>query len=439
MISWFFKLKHPFTDEKDRQVARILTMLILASLTAYLVVFLCSLYFRDWKVLVILVVCSAIQSVPLLLLHRGRLLASSWILSVSTLGTLTLLATFGQGYRDFAIFGFPILLVFISMTGNRSIFIINFGLMLASIVWLVFGEMNGWFVPVVPQSGTYWPDFFVLTAILLVAAFAVYLLVVNMQRNLERAQKEIALRKETEGKLKESNIEKETLLRILSHDLVNLISSGRQVMMLMAEDQGMFTESEKAALTTQVTSNLSEACKLIDLSRQLISIESGKIQVDLVRCDIVPMVREVCTLFRQNYAAKGLSFDLEMPDFLFCSRIEPTVFKHTILGNLVSNAIKFSFEGQAIRIRLQEINNKAVLEISNIGPEIPFEKQQTLFSVSVGTTTVGTRGEKGTGLGLPLVSKFVLLMNGTISVDSKPSINATNIFTNMFTIQLPTG
>jgi two-component system, cell cycle sensor histidine kinase and response regulator CckA len=202
MPHWFQKKN--FTDEKDRQIAHILSLLIAASWVAYLVVFFCGLYYHDRKVLAVTILGSILQFVPFWLLRRGHLLSGSWVLSVSVLGTLTSLATFGQGYHDISIFAFPIILVFTSMTLNRSAFIINTVLLLASIGWLVFGQMNAWFRPAPIPPSSYWVDFMLLTVILSISAFAIDLLVIHMRKNLERAQREIEQRKKAEEALRKS-------------------------------------------------------------------------------------------------------------------------------------------------------------------------------------------------------------------------------------------
>ncbi len=202
MAHWF--KKNIFFDEKDRQIAHILSMLIAASWVAYLVVFFCALYYHDRKVLFIAVMGGILQCVPLLLLRRRHLFSSGWILSVSVLCTLTLLATFGQGYHDISIFAFPIILIFTGMTLSRWVFIINLGLMLASIGWLVFGQVNGWFTPVPAPPGSYWADFLLLIVIVLIAAFSIDILVISARKNMEQAQREIEQRKTAEKALRES-------------------------------------------------------------------------------------------------------------------------------------------------------------------------------------------------------------------------------------------
>jgi PAS domain S-box-containing protein len=199
MMQWFSQ--NHFTNEKDRQVASMLKKLIYVTMLAYSIVFCFGGYFKDKYMLGIIGVSILVQLVILSLLQYGYLFVSSWIFSLSILSTLTLIATFGQGYHDQAVLAFPIVLVFTSMTLNRRVFIINSGLMLVSICWLVFGEVNGWYIPV-PYPAPYWVEFFMLLVIFLVFGFAIDNLSTNMRKNLERLQNEIDNRNNIETELR---------------------------------------------------------------------------------------------------------------------------------------------------------------------------------------------------------------------------------------------
>ena len=132
---------------------------------------------------------------------------------LSALGTVTTIATVGQGIHDLTIIAFPIVFIVASLTLNRAFFRLCVGLALAAVGWLAFGEVNGWFVPQpFNEDPSNWFYFFVVVVILLVAAFAVDLLATNMRKNLEQAQREIAERKRTEATLHETEQHQKIIL-----------------------------------------------------------------------------------------------------------------------------------------------------------------------------------------------------------------------------------
>jgi signal transduction histidine kinase len=88
-----------------------------------------------------------------------------------------------------------------------------------------------------------------------------------------------------------------------------------------------------------------------------------------------------------------------------------------ILRNLVSNAIKFTEKG-AITISSEKKNGKIRIIVSDTGVGMSPEKADRLFKASP-TSSLGTKNEKGSGLGIMLVKEFIDQLNGNIKVESK--------------------
>ena len=101
-----------------------------------------------------------------------------------------------------------------------------------------------------------------------------------------------------------------------------------------------------------------------------------------------------------------------------------------ILINLISNAIKFSSEGATIWVSSSCENNMVVLTIKDQGLGIPDEDMKHLFERFFRGKNV--LNIPGTGLGLHIVSKYIELMDGTISVASE--IEKGTIFTIKFNL-----
>ena len=86
-----------------------------------------------------------------------------------------------------------------------------------------------------------------------------------------------------------------------------------------------------------------------------------------------------------------------------------------VLGNLLSNAAKFSPPGG--EITLSSRKGKAgyiIIEMSDQVIGIPEDLKSKLFSMHEKTSRIGTSGEKGIGFGMPVVKKFVDLYHGSI-------------------------
>jgi len=200
------RLKHWYPQflkmpEQERREAKILVAIIFAVWAAYLVVILTSLYRNDMKLVWFALGGIVLQTVPLGLLVRGRLHAASFIAIFGVTVTVTMTSTIGQGIHDLAIMAFPVIIIISSLMMHQRGFIFFSLLTIAAVGWLSFGEMNGWFIPRSLET-TSWPDFLMMTAILLVAILTMNLLAVSLRESLERARQEIVQRQLLEGQLR---------------------------------------------------------------------------------------------------------------------------------------------------------------------------------------------------------------------------------------------
>jgi diguanylate cyclase (GGDEF)-like protein/PAS domain S-box-containing protein len=207
------KLPSVAEDNVDERLARILSWLIWASWGIYLFVVFTAVYYNDWPLFTVTSAGCAFLGLSMLLIRRRNLSAGSVLVVLSTLGTVTLIATVGQGIRDLAVVSFPILLIFAGLTLSRRFFRLCVGLTLLAVSWLAVGEIKGWFIPKASQGEV--SDWFYLVGallIMLVAALAVDLLASNMRKGLEQARQEIAQRQKAEAALRESELRFRTFI-----------------------------------------------------------------------------------------------------------------------------------------------------------------------------------------------------------------------------------
>ncbi|GAK55026.1 response regulator receiver sensor signal transduction histidine kinase [Candidatus Vecturithrix granuli] len=102
---------------------------------------------------------------------------------------------------------------------------------------------------------------------------------------------------------------------------------------------------------------------------------------------------------------------------------------HTVMRNLVSNAIKFTEPQGVIEMSAISDEHEATISIADTGIGIPSEKIEKLFQIDEKFQRDGTAGEKGTGLGLILCKEFIEKHNGRIWVESKEGKGTTFRFT----------
>jgi len=175
-------------EKTDRtQLTATLLKLIALLFVAYLIVFFLGLYVQDLKMVIVTGIGALTQIIPFMLLRYKKPFHSSVFISVSMLISLTLLATFGQGYHDISIVAFPVILIFTAITLNRKMVLLNFLLVLLSLSWLFFGEKYMWYTPLCVQSLNL-TEFFILILIFLILTITVDLLVQNLRAALKHEE-----------------------------------------------------------------------------------------------------------------------------------------------------------------------------------------------------------------------------------------------------------
>lgn len=158
---------------------------------------------------------------------------------------------------------------------------------------------------------------------------------------------------------------------------------------------------------------------VLDISR----IEQGKMNLNPVVFDLREIIRQLKEMFYPSIAKKRISLNVHV-DPAFPKKIyaDDNRIKQ-IFSNLVSNAVKYTNEGEII-IKIQLIeqiaeNIKVKAEIIDTGIGIREEDQKDLFSIFSRIDDSFTRKTEGTGLGLAIAKKLSEMMNGKVGVISE--------------------
>ncbi len=157
---------------------------------------------------------------------------------------------------------------------------------------------------------------------------------------------------------------------------------------------------------------------ILDISK----IEAGKLSFENIAFDIKQVVKDIVVLHSLKAEQQGVSLVQEMDDEVPESLMgDPTRLRQVIV-NLVSNALKFTKQGE-VKISIDVINKDASatelkITVSDTGIGIPEEAQKTLFNAFTQADGSTTRKYGGTGLGLAIVSQLVEMMGGSLGVDS---------------------
>ncbi len=188
--------------------------------------------------------------------------------------------------------------------------------------------------------------------------------------------------------------------------------------------------NERAACIIQ---NSNKILFLINQMLNLSKIEEGHVSMNYVQSDLVGYIQFILSSF-QGYAESrkiGLHYQPQCPQLMM--DIEAEKLEES-LSNLLSNAIKYTPEGGDVFVTVQELNpegNSRQVEISvrDTGIGIPEDQLDKIFIRFYRVEGKRYSYQEGTGIGLTLVSEYLKLMKGSISVSSSPDVGSEFIIT----------
>lgn len=252
---------------------------------------------------------------------------------------------------------------------------------------------------------------------------------VKYTRELEEKNQKIELQNEAileqSQHLESINKVKDKLFSIVSHDLKDSLTSTKGFIDLLKE--GSLSQEEFHSLLPELSENANNASLLLFnlLNWSKSQMQSLKPKPSLF--DIQDVFYEKVKLVDQKMKTKGIHLiDNTLRDFAYADKSMVEI----IIQNLLANAVKFCKAGDTITISNRISNGKAIISVADSGVGITKENQSKLF-VNSTFTTVGTKNEKGTGLGLNICSELVELNHGRIWVDSEINEGST------FYVELP--
>ena len=167
----------------------------------------------------------------------------------------------------------------------------------------------------------------------------------------------------------------------------------------------------------------------LDSVLDLIRLESDQVQPVYESLDVLAQARETSGLFSPLVQSKGLSLNVTSPASDVLARLDRG-FLIRILNNLISNAVKFTEQGE-VDVRVAHKGTDVVLEVQDTGVGIHEEFLPHLFDEFQQESTGLSRSHEGTGLGLTITRQLVDLLGGQITVTSQPGVGS------CFTVRLP--
>ncbi len=227
--------------------------------------------------------------------------------------------------------------------------------------------------------------------------------------------------KEKNEILSEAMAFKDEFLYLITHEMktpLAVINSALQTIQILHDD----LPGKLVKYLRTIKQNTNRQLRLVNNLLEIIRINSGKIVINNDFFDIVDLTdmvvrsiqsyatqKEVEVIFLPGITKKIIYIDEEKVEW--------------ILMNLLSNALKFTPKGKAIKVRVytrkMQGKSKVCISVSDEGIGIPRDKQNLIFERFGQVRRNPSKPSEGTGIGLYLVKLLVELMNGSITLESE--------------------
>ncbi|MBI5324771.1 MAG: tetratricopeptide repeat-containing sensor histidine kinase [Ignavibacteriae bacterium] len=271
----------------------------------------------------------------------------------------------------------------------------------------------------------------ILSVILLILLFSRYIfrrktfrLISEKNKDLEVINERLT---ESEKHLKELNATKDKFFSIIAHDLINPFNAFMETTKFLYENYNKISVNEIKELLGDITDSAKNLHTLLENLLQWSRTQTGKIVFNPDNVNIKYIIDNIFYLLKLNAEKKKISLEYSVEENTIVYA-DPFMLT-TIMRNLISNALKFTNEGGKIKVISRENHNYIEIDVTDNGVGISPDYIDKLFRVDIQLSTLGTKQEQGTGLGLVLCKEFVERNGGKINVESEPGKGSTFKFT----------
>jgi len=171
-----------------------------------------------------------------------------------------------------------------------------------------------------------------------------------------------------------------------------------------------------------------QLAQLVDDLLDLSTIESGKVQLNCVPCNMKDIIEKVLGGLKKQLQGKNIQLNTDIAKSLPQVKADEMGIVQVLL-NLIENAIKYNKEGGSITISAQEKNGFIQVDITDTGIGIPQENLPRLFERFYRVDKARSRQLGGTGLGLSIVKHIIQSHHGEVAVESELGQGTTFHFT----------
>jgi PAS domain S-box-containing protein len=251
----------------------------------------------------------------------------------------------------------------------------------------------------------------------------------ELQNQIEERSRLLSSEKLARNEAERANRLKDEFLATVSHELRNPLNAilGWSHMLRLGKLTPANAERAVETIYRNAKSQAQLVSDLLDVSR----IISGKLRLDMRAVDLVFIINAAIDSIRPAADAKGIRLQTMLdpaagPISGDADRLQQVVW------NLLTNAVKFTPKAGRIQVKLQRVDSRVEIEVSDSGVGISKEFLPHVFDRFRQADASTTRVHGGLGLGLSIVHQLVDLHGGSVSVHSEGEGKGAT-----FTVNLP--
>ncbi len=269
------------------------------------------------------------------------------------------------------------------------------------------------------QAGQEWTVVAMLFLAPLLAIAAVLVIQRRFHEDFDRLE-------EAQRGAESANTTKSAFLATMSHEIRTPLNGVLGMTQAIAAGELSDIQRERLAVVSQSGKSL---LAILDDLLDLAKIEAGRLDIEATDFSVTEIASTAHGAFSALASAKHLGFHLDVEAARGRYLGDPTRIGQ-ILYNLISNALKFTDQGE-IRVTADYDGTNLILSVRDSGIGMPAEVLPQLFEKFVQADTSTTRRFGGTGLGLAICRDLAILMGGAIEVTSEPGKGS------VFTLTVP--
>jgi len=224
----------------------------------------------------------------------------------------------------------------------------------------------------------------------------------RLEEKVEKRTEELSLKGE----------ELSSLVHILCHDLANPIGCAGSFISLLEK-----VPSDLPKYLPIIKLALKNGMEVISSVRSMQVLEKKGLIMDIKHHCLRELVEESLLILKHRFEEKNIQVQVDIDPQLIVS-VEKISFINSVMNNLLTNAVKFSFSDNQVLLTSQVQADKVRLKIRDYGVGMSSALLSNLFNFNEPTSRTGTNGETGTGFGMPLVKKFMEAFGGEIQIES---------------------